>query len=158
MQGAGVQSLVRELRSHMPHGTAKKKKMFFSSVAQSYLTVCDPMDCSTPGFPVHHQLAELLKLMSIELVMPSNHLTICCPLFLLPSVLPSIRVFSSESASWHQMAKVLELQLQHQSFQWIFRTDFLYFILNGRTLKELSGKMTIPRSLWSKKEEGAKGI
>ena len=52
------------------------------------------MDCSTPGLPVHHQL---LKLMSIELVMPSNHLILCCPL-LLPSIFPSTRGFSNESA------------------------------------------------------------
>ena len=52
------------------------------------------MDCSTPGFPISWRL---LKLMSIESVMPSNHLILCCPL-LLPSVFPSIRVFSSESA------------------------------------------------------------
>ena len=68
----------------------------FSSVAQSCLTFCNPMDCSTPGFPVHHQLPEL-KLMSIESVMPSNHLILCCPLLLPPSIFPSIRVFSSES-------------------------------------------------------------
>ena len=61
-------------------------------------TLCDPMDCSTPGFPLHHQLLELTKkLMSIESVMPSNHLILCYPLLLLPSVLPSIRVFSNES-------------------------------------------------------------
>ena len=55
-------------------------------------------------------------------VMPSNHLVLCCPLLLLPSILPSIRVLSNE-LTLHQMAKVLELQLQHQSFWWIFRTD-----------------------------------
>ena len=66
-----------------------------SSVAQSCLTLCNPMDCSTPGFPVH-QSRSLLKLVSIELVMPSNCLVLCRPL-LLPSVFPSIRVFSSES-------------------------------------------------------------
>ena len=55
------------------------------------------MDCSTPGFPVHHQLPSFLKLMSIESVMPSNHLLLCRPLLLLPSVFPSIKVFSSES-------------------------------------------------------------
>ena len=60
----------------------------------------------------------LPKFMSIELVMPSNHLILCC-LLLLTSIFPSLRVFS------HQVAKVLELQLQHQSFQWIFRVDFL---------------------------------
>ena len=50
-----------------------------------------------PGFPAHHQLQSLLKLMSIESVMPSNHLILCHPLLLLPSIFPSIRVFSNES-------------------------------------------------------------
>ena len=61
-------------------------------------TLCSPMDCSMTGFPVHHQLLELaqVKLMSIELVMPSNHLILCRPLLLLPSIFPSIRVFSNE--------------------------------------------------------------
>ena len=54
------------------------------------------MDCSTPGLPVHHQPLELRKLMSIELVMPSNHLILSCSR-LLPSIFPSIRVFSNES-------------------------------------------------------------
>ena len=70
----------------------------FSSVQSiSRVRLCDPMDCSMPGFPVHHQLPELTQLMSIELVMPSNHLLLCRPLLLLPSIFPSIRVFSSES-------------------------------------------------------------
>ena len=56
--------------------------------------------------------------------MPSNSLILCCPLLLLPSIFPSIRVFSSVSSS-HQMAKVLEFQLQHQSFQWTPRTYLL---------------------------------
>ena len=55
------------------------------------------MDCSTPGFPVLHCLPNLLKLISIESVMPSNHLILCHPLLLLPSIFPSIRVFSNES-------------------------------------------------------------
>ena len=54
------------------------------------------MDCSTPGLPIHHNSWSLLKLMSIESVMPSNHLILCHPLLLLPSILPSIRVFSNE--------------------------------------------------------------
>jgi len=73
------------------------------SVAQSCPTLCDPMDCSITGLLVHHQLPEFTKLMSIELVMPSNHLILCCPLVLLPSIFPSIRVFSNESVlhiSW----------------------------------------------------------
>ena len=60
------------------------------SVAKSCPNLCDPMDCSPPGFPALHHLPESLKLMSIELVMPSNHLILCRPL-LLPSVFPSTR-------------------------------------------------------------------
>ena len=67
------------------------------SATKSCPAVCDPMDCSTPGFPVHHQLLEPAQLMSIESVIPSNHLILCHPLLLLPSIFPSIRVFSNES-------------------------------------------------------------
>ena len=59
----------------------------------------------------------LLKLMAIESVVPSNHLVLCQPLLLLPSIFPNIRVFSNESGSSIEVAKVLEFQLQHQSFQ-----------------------------------------
>ena len=64
----------------------------------------------------------LLKFMSIESVMPSNHLILCHPLLLLPSIFPHQALFKWVSSS-HQVAKILELQ--HQSFQWIFRIDFL---------------------------------
>ena len=67
----------------------------------------------------------LLKLMPIESVMPSSHLILCCPLLLLPSIFPSIRVFSKWVSSSHQVAKVLEFQLQYQSFPWTPRTDLL---------------------------------
>ena len=80
-----------------------------------------PMDCSTSGFSVHHQLPEPTQTHVHRVVMPSNHLIICRPLLLLPSVFPSTRVFPRS----HQVAKVLEFQLQHQSFQSVFRTDFL---------------------------------
>ena len=90
----------------------------FNSVTQSCLTLCSPMDCSTPRLPVH----SLLRLMSIELVMPSNHL-ILCRLLLLSSVFPSISVFSSESVLHIRWPKVLEFQLQHQSFWWTLRTE-----------------------------------
>ena len=69
----------------------------FGSAAQSCPTLCDPMNSSMPGLPVHHQLPEFLKLMSIESVMPSSHLILCHPLLLLPPIPPSIRVFSNES-------------------------------------------------------------
>ena len=70
----------------------------FHSVTQSCLTLCDPTAYSRPGFPILHQPPELLKFMSNESVMPSNCLILCLPLLLPPSVFPSIRVFSSESA------------------------------------------------------------
>ena len=69
-----------------------------SSVAQSYPTLCDPLDCSMPGFTVHQNSRSLLKLMSITSVMPSNHLILCHHLLLPPSIFPSIRDFSNESA------------------------------------------------------------
>ena len=68
----------------------------FSSVPQSCLTLCNPMDCSMPGLPVHQNPRSLPKLMSIESVMTSNHLILCHPLLLLPSISPSIRVFSNK--------------------------------------------------------------
>ena len=64
------------------------------------------------------------KPMSIESVMPPNHLILCCPLLLLPSIFPSIRVFSNESALHIRWPKYW-FQLQHQSFQWTPRTDLL---------------------------------
>ena len=70
----------------------------FSSVAQSCLTLCDLMNRSMPGLPVHHQLPEPPKSLSIESVMPSDHLILCHSCLLLPSICPSIRVFSNESA------------------------------------------------------------
>ena len=69
----------------------------FSSVTQSCPTLCDPMDCSMPGFAVLHNSWSLLRLMSIELVMPSNHFILCRPLLLPPSIFPSIRVFFNKS-------------------------------------------------------------
>ena len=69
----------------------------FRSVAQLCPTLCDPMNRSTPGLPVHHQLPESLRLTSIESVMPSSHLILCRPLLLLPPIPPSIKVFSNES-------------------------------------------------------------
>ena len=65
-----------------------------SSVAQSCPTLCDPMDCSTPGLPVHHLLPEFTQTESMR---PSDHLILRLPLLLPPSIFPRIRVFSSES-------------------------------------------------------------
>ena len=68
----------------------------FSSVAQSCSPLCNPMGCSTPGFPVYHHSRSLLKFMSIESFMP-YYLIFCHPLLLLPLIFPSIRVFPNES-------------------------------------------------------------
>ena len=68
------------------------------SVPQSCSTLCDPMDCSMRTSLCFTISQSLLRLMSIELVMPSNHLILCYSLLLMPSIFPSIRVFSSESA------------------------------------------------------------
>ena len=69
----------------------------FSSVTQSCLTLCNPMNCSMPGLLVHHQLPESPKPMFIVSGMSFNHLILCRPFLLLPSIFPSIRVFSNES-------------------------------------------------------------
>ena len=97
----------------------------------------------------------LLKLMSIESVMRSNHLILCRPLLLLPSIFPSIRVFSNESALCIRCSKFWELQLQHQSFQVYsglisFRMDWLDLLAVQGTLKSLfqhhSSKASILRA------------
>ena len=97
----------------------------FSSVAQSCLTLCNPTDCSMPGFPVHHQLLELTQthvLRVSDAIQPYHPLSSPSP--------PAFNLSQHQGlfkwvSSSHQVAKVLEFKLQHQSFQWIFRTDFL---------------------------------
>ena len=95
----------------------------FSSVFQSCLTLCDPMDCSMPGFPVHHQLLELTQTHVHwvgEAIQPSHPWSSPSPTF---NFSQNQGLFKWVS-SLHQVAKVLEFQLQHQSFQRIFKTDF----------------------------------
>ena len=65
-------------------------------MAQSCPPLCDPIDCSTPGFPVLHHFPDHAQTQVHRVRMPSNHLILCCPLLLLPSIFPSIRVFSNE--------------------------------------------------------------
>ena len=90
---------------------------------------CDLMDCSTPGLSSITNSWSLLKLMSIESVLPSNHLILHPTISSLSPPAFNLSqhqgLFKWVSSFWYQVAKVLEFQLQHQSFQWIFRTDFL---------------------------------
>ena len=97
-------------------GTINKMKRYAAESVQSLSRVqlCDPMGCSTSGFLSIINFWSLLRLVSIESVMPSNHLILCCPFLLLPSIFPSIR---RRGSSLHQVAEVLEFQFQHQSFQ-----------------------------------------
>ena len=101
----------------------------FSSVSQSCLILCDPMDCSTPGFPVLHQLLELAQTHVHQVgdaIQPSHPLSTPSP----PAFnLSQHQGLSKWLSSLHQVAKVLEFQLQHQSFQLIFRTNSLQYWL-----------------------------
>ena len=111
----------------------------FSSVAQSCPTLCDPMECSTPGLPVHYQL---LKLMSIVLVKPSRQLIFCCPLLLPPLVVPSIRVFSNESVLCIRWPKSWSFSFSispsnEYSGLISFRMNWLDFLAVQGTLKSL---------------------
>ena len=97
----------------------------FSSVTQLCLTLCEPMNCSTPGLPVHHQLPEFTQIhvhWVSDAIQPSHPLLYPSPPALNLSQHQGLFQWVSSS---HQVAKVLEVQLQHQSFQWTPRTDLL---------------------------------
>ena len=147
-------SQVRRERKHRPESSSapvwrptaqedpsrKKRSHQFSSVTQSCPTLCNPMDCSTPGLPVHYHSQSLLKLMSIESVMPSNHLILCHPLLLLPSIPPSIRVFSNESVLYIRWPKYwsFSISLSNEYSGLIsFRMDWLDLFAVQGTLKSL---------------------
>ena len=100
-----------------------------SSVAQSHPTLCDSLDCSMPGLLVHHQLPEFtLHFRWVnDAIQPSHSLSSPSPVF---NLFQHQGLFKWVS-SLHQMAKILEFQLQHQSFQWILRTDLSWDGLVG---------------------------
>ena len=105
-------------------------------VAQSCLTLCDPMDCSTTGFPVLPYL--------LESMMPSNHLILCCPLLLLPSIFPSIRVFANELSLHIRQPKYWSFSFSispsnEYSGLISFRIDQFDLFAVQRTERELSG-------------------
>ena len=112
-----------------------------SSVQSLSSTFCNPVDCSTPGFPVLPNSWSLLKLMSIESVMPSNYLILCRPL-LLPSVFPSIRVFSNESVLCIRWPKYRSFSFSispsnEYSGLISFRIDWFDLLVVQETLKSL---------------------
>jgi len=97
----------------------------FSSVAQLCLTLCNPMDCSSPGLPVHHHLPQFTQIHVHwvgDAIQPPHPLSSPSPPTFNHSQHQGLFQWVSSS---HQVPKVLKFQLQHQSFQWIFRTDFL---------------------------------
>ena len=144
---------VREISSHLvPQSCTNQAwilslelRSYFnklSSVTQSCLTLCDPMDCSIQASLSITNSQSLLKFMSIELVMPSNHLILCHPLLLLPSIFPKIRVFSNESALRMRWPKYWSFSFtispsnEHPGLI-SFRMDWLDLLAVQGTLKSL---------------------
>ena len=131
------------------------------SFAKLCPTLFDPMDCSTPIFPVLHRLLELAQTHVRWVVMPSNHLVLCHPRLLLPSIFPSIRVFSNESTLHNRWPKYwsFSFSISHSneySGLISFRIDWFGLLAIQGTRKNLlqhcSSKASIPRcsvSLWS---------
>ena len=128
----------------------------FSSVTQSCLTLCDPMRCSTPGLPVQHQLLQPTQLMPIESVMPSNYLILCRPLLFLPSVFPSIRVFSNE-LTLQIGGQSIEASVFPMNIQGWFPLGLTGLILQSKGLSRVFSNTTVQKhqffspqsSLWS---------
>ena len=146
------------LRKLKLNGSMKTYKTFsysvqFNSVAQSFLTLCDPMDGTMQASLSITNSWSLLKLMSIELVMSSNHLILCRPLLLPPSVFPRIRVFSNESALRIRWPKCWSFSFYispSNKYPGLisFRMDWLDLLAVQGTLKSLlqhhSSKASVP--------------
>ena len=124
----------------MGRGTSMTSQ--FSSDAQSCPTLCNPMDAACQASLYITNSRSSLKLISIESVMPSNHLTLCRPLLLLPSIFPSIRVFSNESALRIMWPRYWSFSLNISPFSECsglisFRMDWLALLAVQGTLKSL---------------------
>ena len=122
----------------------KKAVVQFGSLAQSCPTLCDPMNCSTPGLPVHHQVPEFNQthVHSVDdAIQPSYPLSSPSPP---PLNLSKHQGLFKWVSSLHQVAKILEFQLQHQSFQWIPRTDLLVDGLVGSPCKLMDSQESSP--------------
>ena len=149
------------------------------SVSTLCPTPCDPVDCSTPGFPFPYHLPEFAQiLLSIESVMPSNHLSLCCPLLFLPSIFPNIRIFSNKttlsirwpkcwsfsigpsneysglisfSIDWSDLLAVqgtLKSSLQHHSSKASILQHSTFFMVQLSHLYIITGK-TIALTIWT---------
>ena len=126
----------------MLHVSFEKTEYHFSSVAQLCLTLCNPMDCIMSGFLSITNSWGLLKFMFIDWVMPFNHLILCCPLLVLPSIFPSTRVFSSESVLHIRWPKYWSLSFSispsnEYSGLISFRIDWFDLLSVQGTLKSL---------------------
>ena len=116
--------------------------LFLSSVQslQSCLTLSNSMDCSTPGLPVHHHFPELAQTCVHRVGDASNHLVLCCPLLFLPSIFPSIRVFSNESILHIRWPKYWSFSISpanQYSGLISFRIDWFDLLAVQGTLKSL---------------------
>ena len=133
----------------LPRGSVQ-----FSSVAQLCLTLCDPMNRSTPGLPVHHHLPEFTQTHVIESVMPSSHLILCRPLLLLSPIPSSIRVFSSESTLHLRWPKYWSFSFsispanEHPGLI-SFRMDWLDLLAVQGTLQNVFSSVQFSRSVVS---------
>ena len=126
--------LYMTLFQHIGYGVLQMTSVFSSALLLSRSIASDSLrphgrphglHGGMPDPPVLHTSRSLLKLMSIALVMPSNHLILCCLLLLLPSIFPSIRVFSNESALCIRLPKYWSFSFSHSPSNELFRTDFL---------------------------------
>ena len=126
------------IKKKMERDTFQRKLQIFSSVTQLCPALCNPMNCSRPGFPIHHQLLELAQIRVHRVghaIQPSHPLSSSSP--------PDFKLSQHQSlyqwvSSSHQVTKIFEFQLQHQSFQWIsFRVDWFDILEVQGTLKSL---------------------
>ena len=141
----------------MPSWSNENRSSFYrlSSVALSCPTLCNPVDCSTPGFPSITNSWSLHKFMVIESVMPSNHLILCHPLLLPSSIFPSIRVFSKESVLHIRWPKYWSFSFsispsKDYSGLISFRFDWLDLLAVQMTLKSLLQNHSLKASIFGK--------
>ena len=127
------------------------RRLQFSSVTQSCPILCDPMNHSTSGLPVHHQLWSSLRFPPIKSVMPSSHLILCCPLLLLPSIPPSIKVLVLKNWCFWTMVleKALESLLDCKEIKAVNPKGNQPWMFIGRTDAEAKATITCPSDMKS---------